>query len=67
MNAHAALIFAIGLAGLCALCAACFIVWLIGAIAVDLYAHVTGVHKRIKVRPSRFTVGSDASRNRWLS
>lgn len=68
MSAHAALVFAIGLAGLCVLAAAAtvFIVWLIGAIAVDLYRHLTGAHKRIKVRPSRFNVGSDA-RDRFLS
>jgi hypothetical protein len=66
MNAHSALVFAIGLAGLCVLGATVFIIWLVGAIAVDLYHHLTGQDKRIRYRDlgahrvtPRFNVGSD--------
>jgi hypothetical protein len=67
VNTHTALVFAIGLSALCVLGCAVFIVWLVGALAVDLYRHLTCQHTRIKYRDinrhrvtPRFNVGSDA-------
>jgi hypothetical protein len=48
MSQRAALVFVIGLAALCVAGAALFFVWLVGAIAVDLYCHLTGQRKRIR-------------------
>jgi hypothetical protein len=67
VSAHAALVFALGLAALCVLGATVFLAWLVGALALDLYRHVTGQYLRLPYRRSRFEVGSDARRDRWLS
>jgi hypothetical protein len=48
MSAHAAIVFAVGLSALMALCAVSFVVWLIAAIAIDLYHHLTRRHTCIR-------------------
>lgn len=67
VNAHTALVFAIGLSALCVLGAMVFLVWLVGALTVDLYHHLTGREMRIRYRElgahrvtPRFNVGGDA-------
>jgi hypothetical protein len=67
MSPHAALVFAIGLTALCVICATCFLVWLLCALARDLYLHVTGRVFRVKYRDlnahritPRFRINGDA-------
>lgn len=67
MSRHAALVFVVGLAALCVAGAVIFFVWLVCAIAVDLYHHLTRQHVRIKRRDlnwhrvtPKFNVGRDA-------
>lgn len=48
MNAHAALVFAIGLASMCVICAACFVVWLLWSLFWATYDHLMQRHLRVK-------------------
>lgn len=48
MNAHSALVFAIGLASLCVFCALAFIVWLLWSLFWTGYDHFMQRHLRLK-------------------